>query len=139
MKKRLDLYLLEKYPQYSRRQIQTWITEGSVTVGGTVKKKAGEKVNTDAAIVLSAQEPKYVSRAGFKLEKALEHFNIDVTDLTSIDSGLSTGGFTDCLLQHGVKKVFGIDVGTNQVHNQINNNPRVIVMEKTNLKTVTGA
>src|SRR5581483_7679018 len=86
---------------------------------------------------LTVEEPKYVSRAGFKLEKALQHFNIDVHGLVALDAGISTGGFTDCLLQHGVKKVYGIDVGYGQVHEKIFHDDRVIILERTNLRTLT--
>ena len=136
MKKRLDVALHEMYPQYSRRQLQSWIMQGRVTVDGHMATKAGMQVNGDVSIVLDINEPKYVSRAGFKLEKALEHFNIDVNNLIVLDAGLSTGGFTDCLLQHGAQKVYGVDVGYGQVHEKIRNDDRVLVLERTNLRHV---
>lgn len=134
MKKRLDLKVHELYPEYSRRQIQSWIMQGRVTVNEQVVTKGGMQVADDVRIVLDKDEPKFVSRAGFKLEKALEHFVIDVTDLVALDAGLSTGGFTDCLLQQGVKKVYGVDVGYGQVHEKIRNDERVVVLERTNLR-----
>lgn len=135
-KKRLDVKLLELYPAYSRRQIQSWIMQGKVIVNDAVITKNGILIPDDARIILNIEEPKYVSRAGFKLEKALDHFKIDVTGLVALDAGLSTGGFADCLLQRGIKKIYGIDVGYGQVHEKIRNDPRVVVMERTNLREV---
>jgi len=136
MKKRLDVTLHERYPQYSRRQLQSWIMQGRVTVDGYLATKAGMQVNGDVQIVLDIYEPKYVGRAGFKLEKALDFFAVDVNGLTVLDAGLSTGGFTDCLLQRGAKKVYGVDVGYGQVHEKIRNDDRVVVLERTNLRHV---
>lgn len=131
---RLDQLVHERMPQYSRRQIQSWIMQGRVSVDGHVMNKAGAQVSDQAEIVVDAQEPKFVSRAGFKLEKALDHFGIDVNGLVVLDAGLSTGGFTDCLLSRGAARVYGVDVGYGQVHEKIRNDPRVIVMERTNLR-----
>lgn len=136
-KKRLDLVLQERYPQYSRQQLQSWIMQARVTVAGAVVTKAGQAISVDADIQLNVQEPKFVGRAGFKLEKALDHFAIDVQGLVALDAGLSTGGFTDCLLQRGIQKVYGVDVGYGQVHEKIRNDPRVIVRERTNLRTLS--
>jgi len=133
-KKRLDLLVLDKYPKFSRNQIQSWIMQGKVEVNDKVIDKVGTLIPIDAEIKLNVEEPKYVSRAGFKLEKALDHFNIDIKDLVILDSGISTGGFTDCLLQRGAKKVYGIDVGYGQVHEKILNDPRLVLMERTNLR-----
>ncbi|MFA5075073.1 MAG: TlyA family RNA methyltransferase [Candidatus Babeliales bacterium] len=135
-KKRLDLLLLEKYPQFSRNQIQSWILQNKVIVDNKIINKAGTLVKTDSILTLDIQEPKFVSRAGFKLEHALNHFNIDVTDLVVLDAGISTGGFTDCLLQRGVKKVYGVDVGIAQVHEKLLKDPRLILYEKTNLRNL---
>ena len=135
-KKRLDHLLQEQMPQYSRRQIQSWIMQGKVMIDDKPVTKAGMQVAEDAALKLVIDEPKYVSRAGFKLEKALQHFGIQVQGLTVLDAGLSTGGFTDCLLQCGAAKVFGIDVGYGQVHEKISSDKRVIVLERTNLRSV---
>ncbi len=134
MKKRLDVIVHALYPQYSRRQIQSWIMQGRVTVDDHLATKAGMQIADDVAIVLDIEEPKFVGRAGFKLEKALEHFAIEVRGLTVLDAGLSTGGFTDCLLQYGAKKVYGVDVGYGQVHEKIRNDARVVVLERTNLR-----
>lgn len=133
-KKRLDARLAELYPEYSRTQLQAWIMQGKVFVEDQKVTKPGVQVADDATVVLTAEQPKYVCRAGWKLEKALDHFAIDVKDYVVLDAGLSTGGFTDCLLQRGAQKVYGIDVGYGQAHEKIRQEPRVIVMEKTNLR-----
>ncbi|MCL5875387.1 MAG: TlyA family RNA methyltransferase [Candidatus Dependentiae bacterium] len=133
-KKRLDQLLQELLPTYSRQQIQSWIMQGKIKVNGAVITKPGNATPDDAKIEYDIQEPKYVSRAGFKLEKALDEFNIDVTGLTVLDAGLSTGGFADCLLQRGAAKIYGIDVGYGQAHEKIRADSRVIVMERTNLR-----
>ena len=135
-KKRLDQRVMELLPTYSRQQIQSWIMQGKIKIDGVPVTKPGAPISDDAQITFDIQEPKYVSRAGFKLEKALEHFKIDVNGLTVLDAGLSTGGFADCLLQHGAKKIYGIDVGHGQVHEKIRRDARVIVMEQTNLRDV---
>jgi len=136
IKKRLDQLMHEQQPHYSRAQIQSWIMQGKVSVDGKVVTKPGTMIAADAVLSYTIEEPKYVSRAGFKLEKALDHFGIDVTGLIVMDAGLSTGGFTDCLLQRGAQKVYGIDVGYGQVHEKIRNDPRVILKERTNLREV---
>lgn len=134
LKKRLDSLLSEMYPEYSRTQLQSWIIQGKVFVEGKKETKPGTSVLESAKILLTAEQPKYVCRAGWKLEKALEHFALDVSGLCILDAGLSTGGFTDCLLQRGAQKVYGIDVGTAQVHEKIRKDTRVVVMEQTNLR-----
>lgn len=131
---RLDVRVHELMPQYSRRQIQSWIMQGRVSVDGQVMTKSGVQINEQAEVVVDIQEPKFVSRAGFKLEKALDHFGIDVNGLVALDAGLSTGGFTDCLLSRGVIRIYGVDVGYGQVHEKIRNDARVVVMERTNLR-----
>ena len=136
-KKRLDQKAQEQFEQYSRAQIQSWIMQGNILVDGQPITKPGTAITGDAKIILKTEPPKYVSRAGLKLEKALEHFAVDVNNLVILDAGLSTGGFADCLLRHGAKKVYGIDVGIAQVHEKIRQDPRVVVKEKTNLRTLT--
>jgi 23S rRNA (cytidine1920-2'-O)/16S rRNA (cytidine1409-2'-O)-methyltransferase len=111
--------------------------QGKVTVNDRVITKAGTLVAETAVITCDIQEPRFVCRAGFKLEKALQHFNIDVTNKVVLDAGLSTGGFTDCLLQCGAQKVYGVDVGYGQVHDRIRHDSRVIVLERTNLRHLT--
>lgn len=104
-KTRLDEYVLKQYPEYSRNLIQSWITQGKVLVNDRVVTKAGHPVSPSATVRVNAEDPKFVCRAGFKLEAALNHFGVDVSHLVVLDSGLSSGGFTDCLLQHGAKHV----------------------------------
>lgn len=135
-KKRLDTLIHERYPNLSKTYIQSLIMQGKVTVDRKIVTKSGVQISQDALIEVDVSQPKYVSRAGFKLEKALDQFAIDVTDLIAMDAGISTGGFTDCLLQRGVKKVYGVDVGYGQVHEKIRNDPRVILLERTNLRTL---
>lgn len=138
-KKRLDLMVHEQYPEWSRRQIQDWIIDGRVSVDGKIFNKPGQQIPLEVQeILLQADEPRYVSRAGYKLEKALDHFDISVQNLVALDAGLSTGGFTDCMLQRGIKKVYGIDVGTAQVHPKIKADSRVIVRENNNLRYLEG-
>jgi 23S rRNA (cytidine1920-2'-O)/16S rRNA (cytidine1409-2'-O)-methyltransferase len=108
--------------------------QGKVHVDDRVVTKAGTATAHDAKIDVDAAEPKYVGRAGYKLEKALDHFGIDVQGLVALDAGLSTGGFTDCLLQRGARKIYGVDVGYGQAHEKIRADARVVVMEKTNLR-----
>ena len=136
-KLRLDLLVLEKYPALSRNKIQSFIMQGKVTVNGKIVTKAGIIVSSQDEIILSIQEPKYVSRAGYKLEHAIEHFGIDVKDKVVLDAGISTGGFTDCLLQNGAKKVYGVDVGYGQVHEKVVADDRVVVLERTNLRNLS--
>ena len=135
-KKRLDQAVHELAPSFSRRQIQSWIMQGKVKVDDGVVTKPGTQVGQDAKIEYDFEEPKFVSRAGFKLEKALDHFGLDVQDFVVMDAGISTGGFTDCLLQRGAKKIYGIDVGYGQLAEKIRIDPRVLVMERTNLREV---
>ncbi len=137
MKTRLDLLVQQQHPELSRAQIQSFIMQGKVTVNDRIITKPGIAVAADANIVLTLPDQQYVSRAGAKLEHALQHYGIDVTGFVCLDSGLSTGGFTDCLLQHGASKVYGVDVGYGQVHEKIRQDPRVIVMERTNLRSMS--
>ncbi len=133
-KKRLDVVIQEQYAKLSRTFIQSLIMQGKVFVEGKKITKAGTLVDVASQIILEMEQPKYVSRAGLKLERALDHFNIDVIGYVALDSGLSTGGFTDCLLQRGAKKVYGVDVGYGQVHEKIRCDSRVVIMERTNLR-----
>lgn len=137
VKKRLDQLLHERFAAYSGRQIQSWIMQGKATVEGRIVTKPGMMVSEDAVVELTVEEPKFVSRAGFKLEKILDHFAIDPTGLTILDAGISTGGFTDCLLQRGAAKIYGVDVGYGQVHEKISRDERVILKERTNLRALT--
>lgn len=134
---RLDRFLREQHSSWSRTYIQEIIQQGSVTVDGIVQRKSSYKVAEGATVASSVAEQKFVSRAGNKLEHALDEFECSVVGLVALDSGLSTGGFTDCLLQRGVKHVYGVDVGTAQVHQKIADNQQVTVIEKTDLRDVT--
>jgi 23S rRNA (cytidine1920-2'-O)/16S rRNA (cytidine1409-2'-O)-methyltransferase len=134
---RLDLAVAQQFPAYSRQQIQSWIMQGNVRVDNQIITKVGTLISPDGHIVCDNKEPKYVSRAGYKLEKALHEFSISVSGLVCLDAGISTGGFTDCLLQHGAQKIFGVDVGYGQVHEKIRNDPPVVLLEKTNLRNLT--
>jgi len=136
IKKRLDLLVQEKYPQFTRNQIQSWILQGKVLVNDKIETKSGTQIVQETNVILTVDEPKFVSRAGFKLERALDHFNIDVKDLVILDAGISTGGFTDCMLQRGAKKIYGIDVGFGQVHEKVLRDSRLVLMEKTNLRNL---
>lgn len=133
-KKRLDIALHEQYPHLSRNQVASFIMQGLVTVNGKPVTKPGVPVPADAVLVCALDTPKFVCRAGHKLEHALIHFGIDVTGLVVLDAGLSTGGFTDCLLQRGAARVYGVDVGYGQVHEKIRADARVQVIERTNLR-----
>ncbi|MED6221415.1 hypothetical protein PIB30_054425 [Stylosanthes scabra] len=136
-KKRLDEICLEKYQQYSRSIIQSWILQGKVYVNGKVVNKAGTPVSEKAVVEIIAEVPKYVCRAGHKLEAAIEQLGVNVAGKVALDSGLSTGGFTDCLLQYGASHVYGIDVGYGQVAEKIRRDDRVSVIERTNLRYLT--
>lgn len=133
-KLRLDRYLVEHGLVQSREQGQALILAGQVLVNGQKRDKAGTLVADDADIrILGVQMP-YVSRGGLKLEAALREFNIDVSSMIALDVGASTGGFTDCLLQHGAKKVYAVDVGYGQMAWKIRKDPRVVIIERTNIR-----
>ncbi|KAM0841462.1 hypothetical protein ACQ4PT_056640 [Festuca glaucescens] len=133
-KKRLDEVCLERFQQYSRTYIQSWIIQGKVHVNGRVVNKAGTQVSDKSVIEIKAEIPKYVCRAGHKLEAAIKEFGVDCDGKIALDSGLSTGGFTDCLLQHGASHVYGVDVGYGQVAEKIRVHEHVSVIERTNLR-----
>ena len=136
-KERLDVRVHALHSHLSRNQIQSFIMQGKVKVDGETITKAGQMISEAAEIEFIDDTPRFVCRAGFKLEKALEDFGLDVTGLVVLDAGLSTGGFTDCLLQKGAARVYGVDVGHSQVHEKIKGDARVMVMEQTNLRYVT--
>jgi 23S rRNA (cytidine1920-2'-O)/16S rRNA (cytidine1409-2'-O)-methyltransferase len=122
----------------SREKAKRAIMAGQVRVNGQVAHKASESVKPDDLLTLDAPE-KFVSRGGHKLEHGLAHFQLDVSGLCALDVGASTGGFTDCLLQHGAAKVYAIDVGQGQLAWKLRRDPRVVVMEKTNARALTPA
>jgi len=135
MKKVPLLTLLKKnYPGYSGDKLYSHILCGDVIVDGGVIKNPKELFSPEAAVEIS--DKKYVSRGGFKLEKALETWNIDVKGKVVLDAGSSTGGFTDCLLQHGAALVHAVDSGSNQLDYKLRQNPAVMVREKTNIMDV---
>jgi len=133
-KKRLDQLLLEKESLVSRQRAQGMIMAGLVTVDGKRVDKPGHLVHPSAFIQLTGPDHPYVSRGGIKLEAALREFCIDVTGLTLLDVGASTGGFTDCLLQHNAKKVYALDVGYGQLAWSLRKDPRVVAIERTNIR-----
>lgn len=133
MKQRLDNIIVERGFFSSRSQAAAAIMAGEVKVNGQPAGKAGDLIPETAAIEL--REPqRFVSRGGLKLQKAFESFPIDVSGRVALDAGASTGGFTDCLLQHGARKVIAVDVGYGQLDWQLRNDPRVEVLERTNAR-----
>jgi 23S rRNA (cytidine1920-2'-O)/16S rRNA (cytidine1409-2'-O)-methyltransferase len=120
----------------SREKAKRAILAGQVRVNGQVARKPSDLVAVEAEVALVAGE-KYVSRGGFKLEHALEHFQVDTVGTTAIDLGASTGGFTDCLLQRGAKEVYAVDVGQGQLAWKLRRDSRVVVMEKSNARELT--
>jgi 23S rRNA (cytidine1920-2'-O)/16S rRNA (cytidine1409-2'-O)-methyltransferase len=130
---RLDQALVERALCDSREKAKRLILAGAVRVNGHPAKKASDSIKPADAIVVDTPE-KFVSRGGHKLEHALAHFQLNVAGLTAIDIGASTGGFTDCMLQRGAAKVFAVDVGQGQLAWKLRNDPRVVVMEKTNAR-----
>ena len=136
-KTRLDVLLVERGLQETRQKAQATIMSGLVFVNGQRVDKPGTAVLSDAPIEVRGHTLPYVSRGGLKLEKALRDFGVKPEGFVCSDSGASTGGFTDCLLQQGAKKVFAIDVGYGQLDWKIRSDPRVVVMEKTNIRYVT--
>ncbi len=138
IKKRIDTFLVEHGLVESREQAKRLILAGAVTVNGNSRIKPGQRISSDAKVVVQ-QPQKYVSRGGFKLEKALRTFDINVRNRVALDIGASTGGFTDCLLQHGAKFVYAIDVGYGQLAWKLRTHPQVQPIEKTNIRHLTPA
>ena len=136
-KQRLDKLMVERGLAPSREKAQALIMAGQVVVGDHAVDKSGHQVPLDADIRIKGIVLPYVSRGGLKLRKALDQFEVDVTGLVAIDVGASTGGFTDCLLQAGVVKVFAVDVGHGQLAWKLQQDPRVINIEKTNIRYLT--
>lgn len=130
---RLDELLVKTGHLENLREATGWIMAGKVVVSGRVCDKPGQLVARDAEIVLRGVPEKYASRGGYKLEAALARFRLDVTGRTVLDAGASTGGFTDCLLQHGAAKTFSVDVGFGQLRGKLASDPRVINLERTNV------
>ena len=137
MKKRIDVLLYEKGLAPSREKARTLIMAGCVYADNQKFDKPGDTVREDAVLEVRGNTLPYVSRGGFKLEKALKVFPIDPTGLTCIDCGASTGGFTDVLLKNGAAKVYAVDVGYGQLAWSLRNDARVISMERTNVRYIT--
>ena len=137
VKKRLDVLLTEQGYADSRSKAQAIIMSGLVYVDGQKADKPGMSFDENASLEVRSGGCPYVSRGGLKLEKALRDFGVNPTGYVCSDSGASTGGFTDCLLQQGASKVFAIDVGYGQLDWKIRSDPRVVVMERTNVRYVT--
>jgi 23S rRNA (cytidine1920-2'-O)/16S rRNA (cytidine1409-2'-O)-methyltransferase len=133
LRRRLDQVLVDRQLVESREKARALVLSGYVLVNGQKIDKAGQAVDPEAAIEL-IERPRYVSRGGIKLEEALEHFHVDVSGRVCLDVGSSTGGFTDCLLQHGAARVYAIDVGTGQLDWKLRNDPRVVVHEQVNAR-----
>ncbi len=136
MKKRLDILLVDLELAPSREQAQKFIRAGWVQVNQYVIDKVGTTVKEDAVILVKQQSP-FVSRGGEKLAGALAKFGMDLSDRTCFDGGISTGGFTDCMLKQGAAKVYGVDVGYGQVAWSIRSDERVVLRERTNLRHIT--
>jgi 23S rRNA (cytidine1920-2'-O)/16S rRNA (cytidine1409-2'-O)-methyltransferase len=134
-KQRLDILVAARGLAESREMARRFIMAGEISVNGQLADKPGQKVDIQAEITLKAA-PKFVSRGGDKLDAALTAFNIATEAAVCADLGASTGGFTDCLLQRGAAKVYAIDVGYGQLDYRLRNNPRVIVMERTNARHI---
>ena len=136
-KERLDVLLVKRNLAESREKAKAYIMAGNVFVDGVREDKAGSSFEETVQIEVKGLSMKYVSRGGFKLEKAVEQFGVNLEGKTCMDVGSSTGGFTDCMLQNGAVKVFAIDVGKGQLAWKLRQDERVVCMEKTNIRYVT--
>ena len=136
MKKRLDLLMMERALAPSREKAKAYIMSGDVYVDGQKEDKAGTMFPETVKIEVRGNTLPYVSRGGLKLEKAMNHFGVALDGKVCMDVGASTGGFTDCMLQNGAVKVYSIDVGYGQLDWKLRNDPRVVCMEKTNIRYV---
>lgn len=134
MKERLDVILVNNGLASSRDNAKRTIMAGLVTVDGIVETKSGQKFDVDSEFKVKDKLLKYVSRGGLKLEKAIQSFNIKLNGCYAVDMGASTGGFTDCMLMNGALKVYALDVGYGQLDYKLRVDPRVINMEKTNIR-----
>ena len=134
IRQRLDLLLVKRQLAPSRERAQSLIMAGKVLVNAERVDKPGKSVNLDSELVVQAQDHPYVSRGGVKLAGAIREFQIEVLDRIALDVGASTGGFTDCLLQHGAEKVYAVDVGYGQLAWKLRQDPRVVNLERTNIR-----
>jgi 23S rRNA (cytidine1920-2'-O)/16S rRNA (cytidine1409-2'-O)-methyltransferase len=137
MKVRIDKLLVERGLVPSRERAQAMVLSGRVLVNEQKIDKAGASVDPEAVIRLLGDDLKYVGRGGLKLEAALRDWKIDLTGRTCMDIGASTGGFTDCMLQHGAAEVIAVDTGYGQIHARLRSDPRVKLLEKTNARYLT--
>ena len=137
LKERIDTLLVEQGFFKSRERAKAALMEGIVFIGDERIDKAGMKVDPDSVITVKGDDCPYVSRGGYKLEKAIDVFDIDLKDKTCADIGASTGGFTDCMLQNGASKVYSIDVGYGQLDWKLRNDKRVVNLERTNIRYIT--
>jgi len=138
LKLRLDKLLVDRGLAASRERAQALVLAGKVLVDDQKVEKAGAQVAEDSVIRLLGEDLRYVSRGGLKLERALDHWGIDVSGKTCLDVGASTGGFTDCLLQHGAARVIAVDTGYGQMDFKLRQDARVKLLEKTNARYLTG-
>lgn len=136
MRTRLDIYLVNKGLVATRAQARDAIKRGTVSLDGAVVVKASTRVGDDAAVHITEDAVAYVSRGGFKLAAALDHFGYSPKDRVVLDVGASTGGFTDVCLQRGAQQVYAVDVGSGQLHERLRMDARVISLEKTDIRTV---
>ncbi|MDR7400633.1 MAG: TlyA family RNA methyltransferase [Armatimonadota bacterium] len=136
---RLDSLLVERGLAESRAKAAAAIVAGEVLVGGAVASKPGQLVDADADVQVRPRRPRFVSRGGEKLLAALEAFGLDVAGRVAVDVGASTGGFTDCLLQRGAARVYAVDVGTGQLHWRLRRDPRVVSLERRDVRSLTPA
>ena len=134
MKERLDVLLVNNGLAESREKAKRTIMAGLVTVDGRLEDKPGSRFDIDAYVQVAGKECPYVSRGGLKLQKAIEDWGVSCENAVCVDMGASTGGFTDCMLQHGAVKVYAIDVGYGQLDYKLRTDPRVVNMEKTNIR-----
>ncbi len=137
MKERLDVLVVQKGLAASREQAKALIMAGQIFVGGQREDKPGSQFDSSEEISFHGKALPYVSRGGLKLEKAMQCFRLDLKDAVCLDIGASTGGFTDCMLQNGAKKVYAVDVGYGQLAYKLRTDERVICMEKTNVRYLT--
>ncbi len=137
MKERLDILLVQKGLAPSREKAKAMIMEGNVFINNNREDKAGTMFDESVEIEIKGNTLKYASRGGLKLEKAMTHFGITLDEKVCMDIGASTGGFTDCMLQNGAKKVYAVDVGYGQLAWKLRQDERVVCMEKTNIRYVT--
>ena len=135
MMERLDIILVKRGLVETRLQAKRLILAGAVKVNNNSQLKPGQRIPTDAEIVVE-KPPKFVSRGGLKLEKAIQYFDISIQNRVALDVGASTGGFTDCLLQHGADFVYAVDVGYGQLAWKLRKDPRVQVIDKTNIRYI---